>query len=633
MGPYLEALDEVRVALRSPQTRRVTTRRRARVRRRFRRLPAAPLRTPDASTTANRSTGPSRRSSPTRPSGRGGRRDAATSSSTNSQDLTPAYLLLLRLVASPRLQVFGVGDDDQVIYGYGRGRPRVFSSTSPTCSQGPPPTPSSPTTAARPPWSKEPCTSSATTSVASPRPSSLPIARTRMPPTSRSERLDGDRPRRRGREPGSPLDRRRERHRRHRRARPSQRGPHPRESRARRRRHPDRRSTRPRLPATDHAAVALLVDASGRRAETDQPAATPSPSSDDPAAASPESGSHSSSADTSTPPPSTTSASSSTANRPQRWSDWLGDVHSAIAAAKTRGRPRAAADHRRRHRPRLGGTNPRLGPLQRRQVRSPRRPRRGAPRRRPPPGPGDIPPLARRRRVATLHLGRRHPLQCSPRERDGMAARRRVRDRRRHSAPRPGRRHRGGAAHPPRRHHTLQHADRRRRRPRTDPPASSESSTGRHHDTRRSNHAEASVTAPRQPSVAVGDQLRISGGYEGTAVAVDRSSVTVALATGAELAVPLADVVAVLVPAVPTDNIVDALKAWRLDTSARLGVPAYVVMHDSDADRDRPSTTPGRRRPPSRPPVSAPANSTTTATTSCRSSKPPRPTIDVSWRT
>ncbi len=34
------------------------------------------------------------------------------------QDLTPAYLLLIRLVASPQLSVFGVGDDDQVIYGY-----------------------------------------------------------------------------------------------------------------------------------------------------------------------------------------------------------------------------------------------------------------------------------------------------------------------------------------------------------------------------------------------------------------------------------------------------------------------------------------------------------------------------------
>lgn len=34
------------------------------------------------------------------------------------QDLTPAYVLLIRLVASPQLDVFGVGDDDQVIYGY-----------------------------------------------------------------------------------------------------------------------------------------------------------------------------------------------------------------------------------------------------------------------------------------------------------------------------------------------------------------------------------------------------------------------------------------------------------------------------------------------------------------------------------
>lgn len=42
------------------------------------------------------------------------------------QDLTPAYLLLLRLVASPRLQVFGVGDDDQVIYGYSGADPRFL---------------------------------------------------------------------------------------------------------------------------------------------------------------------------------------------------------------------------------------------------------------------------------------------------------------------------------------------------------------------------------------------------------------------------------------------------------------------------------------------------------------------------
>jgi DNA helicase-2/ATP-dependent DNA helicase PcrA len=42
------------------------------------------------------------------------------------QDLTPAYLLLIRLLASPALDVFGVGDDDQVIYGYAGADPRYL---------------------------------------------------------------------------------------------------------------------------------------------------------------------------------------------------------------------------------------------------------------------------------------------------------------------------------------------------------------------------------------------------------------------------------------------------------------------------------------------------------------------------
>jgi DNA helicase-2/ATP-dependent DNA helicase PcrA len=42
------------------------------------------------------------------------------------QDLTPAYVLLLRLLASPRLNVFGVGDDDQTIYGYAGADPRFL---------------------------------------------------------------------------------------------------------------------------------------------------------------------------------------------------------------------------------------------------------------------------------------------------------------------------------------------------------------------------------------------------------------------------------------------------------------------------------------------------------------------------
>ena len=39
------------------------------------------------------------------------------------QDLTPAHVLLVRLLAAPGLDVFGVGDDDQVIYGHAGADP------------------------------------------------------------------------------------------------------------------------------------------------------------------------------------------------------------------------------------------------------------------------------------------------------------------------------------------------------------------------------------------------------------------------------------------------------------------------------------------------------------------------------
>ena len=42
------------------------------------------------------------------------------------QDLTPAHVLLLRLVAGPAASVFGVGDDDQVIYGYAGADPEFL---------------------------------------------------------------------------------------------------------------------------------------------------------------------------------------------------------------------------------------------------------------------------------------------------------------------------------------------------------------------------------------------------------------------------------------------------------------------------------------------------------------------------
>lgn len=42
------------------------------------------------------------------------------------QDLTPAHLLMLRLLAAPTYDVFGVGDDDQVIYGYADASPEFL---------------------------------------------------------------------------------------------------------------------------------------------------------------------------------------------------------------------------------------------------------------------------------------------------------------------------------------------------------------------------------------------------------------------------------------------------------------------------------------------------------------------------
>lgn len=42
------------------------------------------------------------------------------------QDLTPAFLLLIRLLSAPSYQIFAVGDDDQVIYGYAGATPHFL---------------------------------------------------------------------------------------------------------------------------------------------------------------------------------------------------------------------------------------------------------------------------------------------------------------------------------------------------------------------------------------------------------------------------------------------------------------------------------------------------------------------------
>ncbi len=42
------------------------------------------------------------------------------------QDLTPAHVLLIRLLAMPEFDVFGVGDDDQTIYDHAGADPRFL---------------------------------------------------------------------------------------------------------------------------------------------------------------------------------------------------------------------------------------------------------------------------------------------------------------------------------------------------------------------------------------------------------------------------------------------------------------------------------------------------------------------------
>ena len=83
---------------------------------------------------------------------------------------------MIRLLAAPGYDCFGVGDDDQVIYGYSGATPEFligFPTLLPRCR---PSSRSRSTTAARPRWSARPATSSPTTTAVSPRPSGRPRA-------------------------------------------------------------------------------------------------------------------------------------------------------------------------------------------------------------------------------------------------------------------------------------------------------------------------------------------------------------------------------------------------------------------------------------------------------------------------
>ena len=83
--------------------------------------------TPTArSTTTSRSTARSKPCCATPDVRRAFQREARHLLVDEFQDLTPAQLLLLRLVAAPAYDVFGVGDDDQVIYGYAGADPEFL---------------------------------------------------------------------------------------------------------------------------------------------------------------------------------------------------------------------------------------------------------------------------------------------------------------------------------------------------------------------------------------------------------------------------------------------------------------------------------------------------------------------------
>ena len=83
-----------------------------------------------------------------------------------------------------------------------------------------------------------------------------------------------------------------------------------------------------------------------------------------------------------------------------------------------------------------------------------------------------------------------------------------------------------------------------------------------------------------KPAPLIGDYVRLAGGLSGTVSGVGHGLVTVTLDTGAELEVAVADVTITSGTGPASPALVDALKAWRLDASRRLGVPAYVVLHD-----------------------------------------------------
>jgi superfamily II DNA helicase RecQ len=92
-------------------------------------------------------------------------------------------------------------------------------------------------------------------------------------------------------------------------------------------------------------------------------------------------------------------------------------------------------------------------------------------------------------------------------------------------------------------------------------------------------------------AVAIGDRVRIAGGYsgvieeyedKGAIVALDKGTSTMLVEWGESITTPGGSG-PLIRPRVVTDvddALVDKLKAWRLDMAVGSSVPAYVVMND-----------------------------------------------------
>ena len=485
IGPYVEALTTVRLGLTDPEIVEALARRRRRAGRDVPGLPRPGWPSAARSTSTSRSTPPSRCCWPTD-------RSAARCSGRcrhllvdEFQDLTPAHVLLLRLLSLPALDVFGVGDDDQCIYGHAGADPAFLIDYAELFPGAAP----------------HPLTVNYRCPV-----EVVDGARTLLGYNHRrvAKQIDAGpdadahgrraarrraRPRRRGRrrrstslrgwldEPGvgAVVDRR---------AGPGQlAAAGARTSRCTRPGCRCRRCCGPRCSSAPACGPPSPTCASPRRREGHGARATSSRScAARPVACRSGSPNGSSGAHAGRWPRSPAIADQVPDKDAAKVLRLVDDLRVVVDAGRD-GTTRRRAGGRARRRRAGGGDEPARPHRRRPGVEPPRRPRRPARRGRPPPRPGRVRAVAALGVPAAVRSRRRHAVDDPPRQGPGVGPRRGVRRRRRHRPPPPGRGRRGGAPRAARGHHP---------RP---PPRRACWPTGR---ARRPFLAELAGTAPRR---------------------------------------------------------------------------------------------------------------------------------------